>query len=188
MTDKKTEAVRVEEFSEILKILLDHHNYKVESYENLLYELYLDNKLECAIDPARLKKPTRGDSAFQTDLCVYVKTPQGLWIPKVVFEFKVEHITTHDVITYSNKANRHKNIYPYLRYGLVVYGIDKIPGRFFKHNEGMDFCLIINGKPNEELVSQLVQKELKASDTLEEILFSEKHERWTLFRSEIELQ
>ena len=81
----------------------------------LLYQITLDNKLETTVDP---KRPKRGDSAFQTDLCVFEKT-KDVKLPRVVLEFKGK-ITTHDVLTYSAKARKHKQVYPYLRYGVVV--------------------------------------------------------------------
>ena len=55
-------------------------------------------------------------------------------------EFKTD-ITTHDVLTYSTKARKHKQVYPYLRYGLVIGSVERIPRRFFTHNEGLDFCV-----------------------------------------------
>ena len=68
-------------------------------------------------------------------------------LSKVVFEFK-SNITTHDVITYSNKARRNKQIYPCLRYGLISYNLSTIPKRFFIHNEGLDFYLTIKEHSN----------------------------------------
>ncbi len=50
----------------------------------------------------------------------------------MVFEFKTS-LTTHDVLTYSTKARRHKQIYPYLRYGLLVSTETSVPRRFFIH-------------------------------------------------------
>jgi len=65
----------------------------------------------------------------------------------VVLEFKTK-VTTHDVLTYSTKAEKHKTIYPYLRYGLVLSGDKYVPKRFFTHNEGLDFCMCTEGTSN----------------------------------------
>ena len=92
----------------------------------LLYAVTVDNNMALTVDP---KHPVRGDSAFQTDLCVFEtktvpsNTANGpksddVLIPRVVLEFK-SGISTHDVLTYSAKARKHKQVYPYLRYGLV---------------------------------------------------------------------
>ncbi|MGZ4865110.1 MAG: hypothetical protein ACXV76_11165 [Halobacteriota archaeon] len=167
--------MREEEFAKqvtqlVRDILLEQPKpHKAEPYANLLYQIFLDNKLEIPV--RNLKEPTRGDSAFQTDLCVFSEK-DGTSLPKVVFEFK-DKLTSHDVITYSNKAKRHKQIYPYLRYGLICYGLSTVPKRFFIHNEGLDFCLA-----TKELVAdlrppleKLVNRELEISDQLESIMF-----------------
>lgn len=45
-----------------------------------------------------MRKPRRGASAFQTDLCVFEDKSEEVTIPRVVIEFKT-HISTHDVLT-----------------------------------------------------------------------------------------
>jgi hypothetical protein len=86
----------------------------------LLYEIKVNNNLQ-VMEPERIRKPTRGASAFQTDLCIFEERSPEILIPRVVIEFKTR-ITTHDVLTYSAKAIKHKQIYPYLRYGILVSG------------------------------------------------------------------
>jgi hypothetical protein len=108
----------------------------------LLYQITVDNRLSVRVQP---RKPVRGQSAFQTDLCVFeeVRFEENskdvkVQIPRVVMEFK-PGLSSHDVITYSAKARKHKSVYPYLRYGLVIANETTIPGRFFIHNEALDF-------------------------------------------------
>jgi hypothetical protein len=48
-------------------------------------------------------------------------------------------MTTHDVLTYSAKARKHKQVYPYLRYGFVVPEVEFVPRRFFIHNDALDY-------------------------------------------------
>jgi len=148
---------------------------------NLYYQITVDNNLEVTLD---LKKPKRGDSAFQTDLCIFLKK-NDLYIPKVVFEFK-SRLTSHDVITYSNKAKRHKQIYPYLRYGLIAFELSTIPKRFFVHNESLDFIFATKEHTDslQRLLRRLIKQELKQSDDLESTIFgSKKHD---FFRTKIE--
>jgi hypothetical protein len=70
----------------------------IEQGRPLLYEIMVDNKLELTVKP---KQPVRGDSAFQTDLCVFEKKKDDkggdIEIPRVVLEFKTR-ISTHDVL------------------------------------------------------------------------------------------
>jgi hypothetical protein len=143
----------------------------VKRRQSLLYELLLDTALE--LYPKTPKDPKRGYSAFQTDLCIYEKRGE-IEFPRIVIEFKTK-ITTHDVITYSAKAGKHKAIYPGLRYGLLASEIDSIPDRFFIHNENIDFFIAAKQyKSNvqlKKLIRALVDNEIKTARNIEKINF-----------------
>ena len=144
----------------------------IERGASLLYEVAVDHRLELTVDP---KAPRRGRSAFETDLCVFEEVAEGVRIPRVVLEFK-PGITTHDVITYSVKARRHKQVYPYLRYGLVIGNRSDIPGRVFKHNEALDFVVAAAAFANQrlhEIMASVLREEIEASRTLERITVGE---------------
>lgn len=138
--------------------------------EPLLYQVTVNNELRLTVDPAH---PARGSSAFQTDLCVFEQKPSGVKIPRVVLEFK-GGITTHDVLTYSAKARKHKQVYPYLRYGVVMSEETGVPGRVFTHNESLDFALALhNFKTHrlDEILASTIQAEVEASRRLEVVMF-----------------
>lgn len=139
---------------------------------NLLYELYLDRNLQLQIK--NTTSPKRGSSAFQTDICICERL-EGIEFPRVAIEFK-EGITTHDILTYSAKAGRHKRIYPCLRYGLLATEVKSIPSRFFIHNEHLDFFIAaqMHKKPAQirSFAKTLIEKELQISRTLEAIHFA----------------
>jgi len=148
----------------------------------LLYQVAVDNRLELTVDP---RQPVRGQSAFQTDLAVFEEIAPGVEIPRVVMEFKA-NLTTHDVLTYSAKARKHKQVYPYLRYGIVIGSIAELPGRFFTHNEGLDFGVAAASfRENRlhEMFADLLRDEIATSRRLEAIAFgtTETH----MFRTEI---
>jgi hypothetical protein len=149
---------------------------------NLFYELFLNQKLKLAVN---LELPKRGASAFQTDICIFEKVDQTEF-PRVAVEFK-ERITTHDILTYSSKAGKHKQIYPCLRYGLVAGAIDSIPSRFFIHNENLDFCIAAKNHRTEanlrSFAKKLMEEELKTSKTLEQIHFG--NQKFDYYRREI---
>lgn len=150
----------------------------------LLYEIKVDNNLE-VMDLERVRKPTRGSSAFQTDLCIFEERSADVLIPRVVIEFKTR-ITTHDVLTYSAKATKHKQIYPYLRYGIVASGERTVPGRVFTHNEGLDFFASVAGLEGRGLkafLATLLTAEIASSRCLEGIAFGKVKTR--LFRTEV---
>lgn len=75
----------------------------------------------------------------------------------VVIETKYGGFSTHDILTYSTKAQKHKEIYPYLRYGLVVGGENKIYNRFFTHNIGFDFAYALNGVDDSDSIKELAE-------------------------------
>jgi len=150
----------------------------------LLYEITVSNNLE-VMETEQIRQPRRGASAFQTDLCIFEERSPGIHIPRVVLEFKTK-ITTHDVLTYSAKATRHKQIYPYLRYGIVASAEKTVPGRVFTHNEGLDFFASVAGLDTPELrvfLTSLLHAEIATSKCLEDIAFSKIKTR--LFRTEV---
>lgn len=108
--------------------------FQVETGKNLLYKIEIDGLGRVTHEDA--DTPSRGQFAFQTDILI---SQDGL--PLVVIELKSGSFSTHDVIVYSMKAQRHKQIYAYLRYGFVVYGAASLGRRFMTHNENFDFAL-----------------------------------------------
>jgi len=72
----------------------------IRRHAPLLYQVTINNRLEVTVNPRKL---ARGQSAFQTDLCVFEDVDEDVdeevRIPRMVLEFK-SRITTHDVITY----------------------------------------------------------------------------------------
>ena len=145
-------------------------NLTIRRGSALLYNVSVDNNLELTVKP---KGPKRGQSAFQTDLCVFERKGDDVEIPRVVIEFK-KRITTHDVLTYSTKAGKHKQVYPYLRYGIMIANVNEIPRRVFTHNDFLDFVVCSGGAEKHrlrQLFENLLKKEIEASRTLEEISF-----------------
>jgi len=121
-------------------------------------------------------------------LCVFEDIDAEIRIPRVVLEFK-SRISTHDVITYSVKARKHKQVYAYLRYGLIIANEARVPGRFFTHNEGLDFCVAAaayKDKRVHEIFAMLLRDEVAASRRLESIAFEKVAVH--VFRSEIVLE
>lgn len=158
--------------------------FKVRRGEPLLYEIRVNNNLE-VMNELQVRKPKRGSSAFQTDLCIFEDKSSEVSIPRVVIEFKTG-ITTHDVLTYSAKAAKHKKIYPYLRYGILASGEKSVPGRVFTHNEGLDFFAAVAGLEESEFetfFTSLLNSEIEASKRLEAVAFGPVKTR--LFRTEI---
>lgn len=136
------------EFVEFLykKLKKKFKDYTLSKYESLIYKVTVDKDGSNALSyfPVIPENPKRGSYAFQTDLLVKKDN-----LPLVVIEAKWNNITSHDVLTYSTKALKHKEVYPYLRYGLIIGGgIKFLPRRFFIHNQGFDFAFAMNDTNN----------------------------------------
>jgi hypothetical protein len=80
---------------------------------------------------------------YQTDLLIADKGPDGAWTPRVVIECKKSRVTTHDALTYSTKAATHKQVHPYLRYGILVGDLHgPVPSRLVRHGTHFDFMVV----------------------------------------------
>lgn len=147
------------------------NDYSIKMNENLIYKVIVDENLQYVpLDP---QNPTRGDYAFQTDLVIVKK---GSNLPLVVIETKYGGFTTHDVLTYSTKALKHKEIYPYIRYGLIVGGNDKVANRFFTHNVGFDFAIALEKVDEANLngLCAIIRKQLESAKLLLDIFVNKK--------------
>jgi hypothetical protein len=112
------------------------NDYQVHQGASLLYRIEIDGTGKLSNDGEGA--PRRGQYAFQTDILV-----SKAEIPLVVVELKSGVFSSHDVITYAFKAQRHKQVYPYLRYGFAVVGLEALGRRFLTHKEGFDFAVAL---------------------------------------------
>ncbi|MHB2155766.1 hypothetical protein ACX8XN_15400 [Calditrichota bacterium GD2] len=136
----------------ILKEALEIDKYDVQSDKNLIYKVIVNESFK--FDPNVPDNPRRGNYAFQTDLLI---TKNNNRLPLVVIETKYGGFSTHDVLTYSSKAQKHKEVFPYIRYGLLVGGTPKITNKFFIHNIGFDFALALEDTENNSATNELVE-------------------------------
>jgi len=130
---------------------------------------------------------------YETDMLV-IESADNRWKPRVVIETKLERVTTHDAITYSQKAATHKQVHPYLRYGMLLgnRGHYPLPGRLFRHGSHFDFMMSwVAEQPTLEELNHFVQlllEEVDASRLLEEIIYqshSPHRNRYTLLHKKL---
>ena len=120
------------------------------------------------------------ETLFETDMIVYEKIDDKI-IPGVIIESKVETVTTHDAITYSHKASYHKNVIPFVRYGIMCGNREgyPLPGRLFRHGTNFDFLFSFIGyepsKQEKEVFVEMLRKEVQYSRQFEEILSSSRN-------------
>jgi hypothetical protein len=166
-------AVRDKEslFADALHRRLDQalsQKFSVHRGKSLLYKLQVDVSGELRPKHKDLQSPKRGQYAFQTDILIGAITPA---IPLVVIELKFGGFSTHDVITYSYKAVRHKEIYPYLPYGFVVGGSASLSKKFLTHNQGIDFAMcVIDLQSDGAALTELVERQIADAKRLLELM------------------
>lgn len=153
--------------------VLAPHNLTVRTAVRLPYEAHVSYYEGESAQFPKLE-PSRG---YQTDLLIgQLLNDSGRWIPRVVVEFKLGTITTHDALTYSAKAATHKNIHPYLRYGIVIAGHQRpVPRRLIWHGHQFDFMLTLaSGEAlaaaDRASLCNLLLDEVDASKKLNELL------------------
>ncbi len=96
-------------------------------------------------------EPIRGlGRGFEQDILIYdaVAEFNTTVVPRVVIEVKFRSVTTHDIIVYSEKADRIKRIYPYVRYGLLLGAMKHVPGRALRLGHRFEFILAVPAEPS----------------------------------------
>jgi hypothetical protein len=162
--------------------------------QSLFYGLEMSNRMNVDVGKPAAGNLWSGQPAFETDICVFdshnadeVQLAEPM--PRVVIEAKMG-LSTHDILTYSTKASRHKQVYPWLRYGLVAANQSTITQKFIAHNEGFDFYLAakdLSDRLHEDLVKLLLE-EVRASRLLERMAFARSASRqYRLYHKRLEL-
>lgn len=135
-------------------------------------------------------------SSFETDMLIYEKA-SGKIIPRVIVEAKIGTVTTHDAITYSHKAMYHKNVIPFVRYGIMLGARETypLPGRLFRHGTNFDFLFSFVGyEPSEKEITAFVdmlKREIIYSRQIEEILSNSRsrgRKRYFMLQKEFHLE
>ena len=134
---------------------------------------------------------------YETDLFICQNLLEDKWKPRIIIEGKINRVTTHDAITYSQKAATHKNVHPFLRYGILI-GNRKhypLPGKLFRHGAHFDFMLSWSEfiASDKEWIAfiELIKDEIEFSQQLEEIIFKSKSKnkkRYTVLQKRLFLE
>ncbi len=118
--------------------------------------------------------PKPSVNLYETDLAILEPSNQH-WKPRVIVEAKTRPVTTHDAITYSQKALSHKTVHPYVRYGIMLGADHTLPGRLYRHGAHFDFMVSFAGeRPTESEMARfanILRAEIDASRKLEKIIY-----------------
>jgi hypothetical protein len=169
-----------DEFADVLaeKLRRPLNPHLVARKKSLLYDLSFDDKGKVAlgVDPDS-GEPVRGRGrGFEQDILVYDEISQGHTsiIPRIVAEVKFKNVTTHDVLVYSEKADRIRRVYPYVRYGFILGGMKTIPARVLRLGQRFDFMVAIDaslGPAEMSKFSAVMLEETEISKRLCDVLF-----------------
>ena len=112
---------------------------------------------------------------FKTDILISVPVhAKKAWFPAVVIEVKYKSLITHDPIIYGVKAEHHRAIHPYLRYGMLVVGVDSLPGRLIRHGKKFDFLIAIKNpipeRNKQSVIHKILRNEIKTAITMRDAL------------------
>jgi len=164
--------------NEWVSLVIEAISPKIIGFENNL-SILQGEKITYACEITSYSENNETDlSSYETDLLIKETYPDGSWKPRVVVEAKINSVSTHDAITYSEKAIKHKHVHPYLRYGIML-GNRKdypLPGRLYRNGAYFDFMMSWKKfEPSDKEVAIMVKillDEVIASRNLEEILYS----------------
>ncbi|MCR5617424.1 MAG: hypothetical protein K6F83_03955 [Clostridiales bacterium] len=154
-----------------LSTFLNSHNLYVETLRKIPYSQEIDEYTATW----ETKPQHITINRFETDMVVFEKNGNKI-IPRVIIESKLANITTHDAITYSYKAEKHKSITPFLRYGIMLGNTKNraLPGRLFRHGTNFDFMFsFIETDPTKtewDSFTEMIMKEVDHSRTIEAML------------------
>lgn len=169
--------MRENEWTNSIKNLLQEANLGDSIYFDTLNKVpYAQEILSYDLD---FKKDKQHTMAFETDLLVFEKKESIK--PRIIIESKINNVTTHDAITYSYKAQTHKNVTPYIRYGIMM-GNRKhypLPGRLFRHGTNFDFMIsfkdFILSDCEKLAFIELIKKEISYSQKIEEMIYDSRN-------------
>lgn len=160
--NEKLENIWTMKICEMIKKELDNTMYEVVCFEKVPYAVSINNS-----GIADIRK-------YEVDLLIK-ENVNNEYVPRLIIESKYKSVTTHDLITYSNKAISHKNLYSGLRYGLMIGNCkESISYRIIKHGNEFDFVTIfkddIPTQKEMELFVKVIKRNLEYATHIEKII------------------
>lgn len=185
--------MRENEWTDTIKELLQAADLGDNIYFDTLVKVpYAQEILSYNYDFEREKEQT---ISFETDLLVYEKNESIK--PRIIIESKINRVSTHDAITYSYKAQTHKNVTPYIRYGIMM-GNRKhypLPGRLFRHGTNFDFMITFRdftlSLEERGAFINLIKKEISYSRSIEKMIYesrSKYRKHYFILQKELHLE
>jgi hypothetical protein len=164
---------------------------EVETGRSIFYSVYIDETGNIPLHLNPQREPMRGEgTGFEQDILLFERVScQTSIIPRVAVEVKFRGVTTHDALVYSAKAERIRNVYPYLRYGLILGDMNTIPSRVLRLGREFDFMVQISNPPTEaelDRLAKLLADEVETSRKLGKVFFEST--KVSIFRRRIDIE
>ncbi len=80
---------------------------------------------------------------YETDLLVFDEYPNEDWVPRTVIACHRGAVRSREALAYRARAAAHKQVHPYLRYGILIGGGGTLPMRLIRHGEPFDFLAVL---------------------------------------------
>lgn len=166
-----TEEDWVETLKTDIKAVLSRQGMIVETRFRLPYSFHI-----ARYQGASVGAPQTENHRYQTDLLIAEKVSKSTdWVPRVVIECKLRTVTTHDALAYSAKAATHKNVHPYLRYGIIVgHHPGPVQRLLLRHGHQFDFMQMLASEKlsaaDRDHLGRLLRGEVRASQNIQRIL------------------
>jgi len=183
-----TEIEWAENIKELINSFLHNTNFVATTASKLIYA----NEIVKYSGEGNSAEPEYNAMSYETDILIRENLSQLEWIPRVVIETKIDSVTTHDAITYSNKSKAHKSVHPFLRYGIFIgnHSNKQIPGRLIRHGEDFDFMMASAGYElniiEQKTLRKIIELEINASQSLTNLVFNtrakDRHRAFALHR------
>ena len=168
------------EFTDILveylrKNMKSFKGCEIETKRSVLYNIFFDDNGHLCLNLNKKNEPKRGSGqGFEQDIIIFERHEELFQmstsiIPRVIAEVKYESITTHEIV-YTEKSQLIRKIYPYVRYGLILGGINKIPGRVLRLGSNFDYIICVKVNDMKE-AKNIFDEELNTSRQLSDALF-----------------
>ena len=174
---------------ERLRIILT--DLEIEIGKSLFYSLFINEIGDIPLHLNPQGEPMRGGgTGFEQDILLFERVAgRTSIVPRVAGEVKFGGVTTHDAIVYSAKAERIRNVYPYLRYGLILGDMNTIPSRVLRLGREFDFMVQISNPLTEaelDRLAKLLADEVETSRKLGKVFFEST--KVSIFRRRIDIE
>jgi hypothetical protein len=174
---------------ERLRIILT--GLEIDIGKSLFYLLFIDENGDIPLHLNPQGEPMRGKgTGFEQDILLFERVAgRTSIVPRVAGEVKFGGVTTHDTIVYSAKAELIRNVYPYLRYGLILGNMNTIPSRVLRLGREFDFMVQISNPPTEaefDRLAKLLADEVETSQKLSKVFFESTNV--SIFRRRIDIE